>query len=213
MFKLGEIKGVDFIFSKFLQGKSSTKKVAYIGLFTAFLLVCNAFLSVPLFDLQFSLTILCSMIAGVVLGPACGFLSCFVADLIGYFINSGGMFYFFWVGLSTSLTAFISACAFIGYNKNKPLLNFIIRIIASILLTFLICTVAINSTGFYIYNSHIGSLTKAIEYAQNTFGKDISFLIYLAYRLIFKGQIYNSIFNYALFVIVMPFLKPLKIFD
>ena len=96
------------LFSPFLSKKSHSKKVAYIGLFTAFLIVCNGFISFPIGDVQFSITLLASMLAGVILGPTAGFLSCFIADLIGYFISSGGMFYYFWIGLSTSLFAFIT---------------------------------------------------------------------------------------------------------
>lgn len=202
---------LNLLFSPFLQSKSHSKKVAYIGLFTAFLIVVNSFISFPIGDVQFSLTMLVSMLSGIILGPFAGFLSCFVADLIGYFINSGGLFYYFWVGISTSLFAFIAGLVF-NFNRHKNnTLMLIVKALITILITFVICTVFINSTGFYIYNTNIGALTKAIEYAKQTFGTEISFLIYLAYRLIFKGQIFNSLFNYALFFAVIPVLKRLKL--
>ena len=202
---------VDFIFSPLLQGKSHSKKVAYVGLFTAFLIVCNGFFSFPIGDVQFSITIFASLLAGVILGPTAGFLSCFVADLLGYFISSGGMFYYFWVGLSTSFFAFIAGLLFINKKGNKSVKITAIKIAVIILTSFIICTVIINSTGFYIYNKNVGFLTSVIEYAKNTFGSEVSFLIYLAYRLIFRGQILNSIFNYVLFIVAIPLLKRLKL--
>ncbi len=204
------VKAIDFVFSPFMQKLSHSKKVAYIGLFTAFLIVCNGFFSFPIGDVQFSLTMFASMLAGVVLGPVFGFASCFIADLIGYFISSGGMFYYFWVGISTSLFAFISGVLFVGKKPSESIWFLTLRVALIVILSFVICTVLVNSTGFYIYNKNIGALTKAIEYANNTFGSELSFLIYLAYRLIFKLQIYNSIFNYALFILVIPILKRLK---
>ena len=198
------------LFSPFLSQKSHSKKVAYIGLFTAFLIVCNGFFSFPIGDVQFSITIFASMLAGVILGPTAGFLSCFTADLIGYFISSGGLFYYFWIGLSTSLFAFITGFVFIGEKQAGNVKLLALKICFIILTSFIVCTVIINTTGFYIYNKQVGFLTSVIEYAKNTFGSEVSFLIYLVYRLIFRGQILNSIFNYALFIVAIPVLKRLK---
>ena len=200
------------MFSPFLQGKSHSKKVAYVSLFTAFLIVCNGFFSFPIGDVQFSITIFASLLAGVVLGPIAGFLSCFVADLIGYFISSGGMFYYFWVGLSTSAFALLAGLFFMGVNSQTKINSLIVRVFFIIVTSFIVCTIIINSTGFYIFNKNVGFLTNVIEYAKNTFGSEVSFLIYLAYRLIFRGQILNSLFNYVLFVIAIPVFKRIKIF-
>lgn len=204
--------GLGLIFSPFLQGKSHSKKVAYVSLFTAFLIVCNGFFSFPIGDVQFSITIFASLLAGIVLGPIAGFLSCLIADLIGYFISSGGMFYYFWVGLSTSAFALIAGLFFMGVNSQTKINSLIVRVFFIIVTSFIVCTIIINSTGFYIFNKNVGFLTNVIEYAKNTFGSEVSFLIYLAYRLIFRGQILNSLFNYVLFVIAIPVFKRIKIF-
>ncbi|MBR5439819.1 MAG: ECF transporter S component [Clostridia bacterium] len=203
--------GLGLIFSPFLQGKSHSKKVAYIGLFTAFLIVCNGFFSFPIGDVQFSITIFASLMAGVILGPMAGFFAYFIADLLGYFISSGGLFYYFWVGLSTSTFALIAGLLFIKQSQSKSIKCTAIKVTLIILISFVVCTVIINSTGFYIYNKNIGFLTSAIEYAKDTFGSEVSFFIYLVYRLIFRGQIFNSLFNYALFIISLPALKRLKL--
>jgi len=61
-------------------------------------------------------------------------------------------------------------------------------------LTFLICTVGINTTAFWIlYN------TKAVPY-----------FAYLSTRLFVLGQIWNSVFNYALLIILYPTILHIK---
>ena len=111
-----------------------------------------------------------------------------------------------WVGLSVATTAFLSGVIFKIF-KNKPYKIFIGACIFSIL-SFLISTVAINSTGFYLYNQKMGFSTAVLSYSESVFGQGVSYPIYLMYRLIFKGQIFNSIFNYALlFISVLPLYK------
>jgi len=64
------------------------------------------------------------------------------------------------------------------------------------LLTFGVCTVAINTTAFWLLYSKV------------------SYKTYLVTRLFVQGQIWNSLFNYALLFVGVPVLarvKPLKI--
>jgi len=80
--------------------------------------------------------------------------------------------------------------------------------------TFAVCTILINSTGFYIYNKKMGFSQAVVDYAATRYGTDATFWVYVAYRLFFKGQIWNSIANYTLFFIAVPALnniKPLKL--
>ena len=80
--------------------------------------------------------------------------------------------------------------------------------------SLLVCTVAISSTGFYFYNKAMGFTTAVVEYVSKTFGSGVSYWGYVAYRLIFKGQIINSLVNYALLFASVPLLnsiKPLKL--
>ena len=196
----------NLVFSNFLMKKSKSKKLAYVSLCTAVLIVANSLLEFKFLDTQFSLTIFISAIAGIILGPLSAFCSAFLSDLLGYFISSWGMIYMPWVGLSVATTAFLSGVIFKIF-KNKPYKIFIGACIFSVL-SFLISTVAINSTGFYFYNQAMGFSTAVLSYSESVFGQGVSYPIYLMYRLIFKGQIFNSIFNYALlFISVLPLYK------
>jgi hypothetical protein len=77
--------------------------------------------------------------------------------------------------------------------------------------SFLICTIAINSTGFFFYNKAIGFSDAVEGFVAERFGEDVFFFAYVAYRLFFKMQIINSIVNYVLLVLVLPFLTRLKL--
>ncbi len=198
-----------FLTSSFLKGKSHAVKLAYVGMITALNIVANAILEFKTLDVQFSFTILFSIITGMLLGGILGFISVFLADLLGYLVSSWGLMYMPWVGLSVALMALISGVVFkFGKNDNVHL---IIKCGIITLLTFILCTVLINSLGFYYYNKAMGFSTAVLDYASKTFGSNVQFASYLAYRLIFKGQIFNSIFNYVLLFLFIPFAKKLKL--
>ncbi len=196
----------NLFFSRFLAKKSHAKKVAYLGLLTAINVVFNTFFEFRTLDVQFSFTITVSVITGILSGAFSGFFVCMLADFIGYLINSFGYLYMPWVGLSTGCLALFSGLIFIK-NSDKIIIKTIIISVVSLF----VCTILINSTGFYFYNRAIGFSTAVLEYVNNYFGKNVSYVAYVAYRLIFKGQIYNNIFNYVLLFVVLPLLKKFKI--
>ena len=89
-----------------------------------------------------------------------------------------------------------------------------VRMALACVVSFLVCTILINSTGFYYYNNAMGFSTAVVEYVSKTFGSGVSYWGYVAYRLIFKGQIINSLVNYALLFASVPLLnsiRPLKL--
>ena len=198
-----------FLNSHFLDGKKHTVKLAYVGMITAVNIVANALLEFKTLDVQFSFTILISIITGMLLGGVLGFVSVFLADLIGYLVSSWGLIYMPWVGLSVAIMALISGVTF-RLGKNTKVWIFIKCAIIA-LITFLLCTVLINSLGFYYYNKAMGFSTAVLEYVSKTFGGQVDFFYYLAYRLIFKGQIFNSILNYALLFLFIPIANKLKL--
>lgn len=209
---MGKIIKPRLVFSKFIEESSLSVKIAYIAVMTAMSVIGNTVLELRVFDVQFSFTIVISALCGIVLGGVGGFVACVFGDFIGWLINSFGQLYMPWVGLSTGMIAFISGVVFNNVINNKISVIIIKTAIVS-LATFLICTVAINSTGFYFYNKSVGFSTAVVNYVAEHFGGETSFVAYLAYRLIFKGQIFNSIANYALLFILLPILfevKPLK---
>ena len=184
------------LFSSTLAEKNASHRIAYIGVVTAFIVASNMF-EFKLFDTQFSLTLMVSALSGVIIGPLFGFTACFLGDLVGFFVNSSGFAYMPWIGISMGLTAMISGFIVSGIpSKSKWFLYVKLALIC--LLIFAICTVAINTTAFWFLYSK---------------GK-VSYGKYLFTRIFIQGQIWNSLFNYALLFVVVPVLgriKPLKI--
>lgn len=185
-----------FVFSPYALKKSATTRLALMGLAVAVLYNANAFLEIKFLDVQFSLTICLSCAAGVIIGPISGFFVSALADFLGWLANSSGFIYMPWVGLSTGLYAFFGGVV-LGFNyfnfKGGKTLKFAIFTLVS----FIVCTLAVNTTGFYFYNKSMGFSTAVVNYVSSRFGGGVSYFAYAAYRLIFKGQILNSLFNYA----------------
>ncbi len=184
-----------FLYSQALDGKSKSAKIAYIAVTTAFCVVANMFFEFKLADTQFSLTILISALAGVLIGPLFGFTACYLGDLVGFLYHSSGFAYYPWVGVSMGCIALISGLLLGGGNRGKKWL-FYVKVSVVCISTFLLCTVAINTTAFWLLYSKVDYFT------------------YLVARLFVQGQIWNSLVNYALLFLVLPALarvKPLNI--
>lgn len=182
-----------WLLSDVLVDASKTQKIAYIAVLSALLVVCNMFFEIKFADVQFSLTIFFSAFAGVIIGPLFGFVAAFLGDLVGFLYNSGGFAYMPWIGIAMGMVALITGLIF-----NAPILKFkggeYVKLAIISVLTFLIGTVGINTTAFWLLG-----------------GKGVPFFAYATTRIIFEGQIYNSILNYALLFGAYPvFYKILK---
>ena len=114
-----------------------------------------------------------------------------------------------WVGISTAFTAFIAGVVINGITF-KFKWQIAVKIMITCVLSFLICSIAINSTGFYFYNYKIGFSTAVIDYVNEVFGTGVGYIGYVAYRMIFKGQIFNCLFNYALCAVLIPLVLNVK---
>ena len=181
------------LFSEVLVDLSKTQKIAYIALMSALCVICNMFFEFKLADTQFSLTIFFSAMTGMLIGPLFGFVACFIGDLVGFLYNSGGFIYYPWIGISMGLVALISGLIINGFDFKFKLAVFV-KILLACLLTFIICTIAINTTMFWIvYNT-----------------KKVPFFAYLVTRLFAQGQIWNSLFNYALLFALYPMILQIK---
>lgn len=195
-------------FSPIIIGKSVSKKISYIAVVTAVLTVANTVLEIKFLDVQFSLTLFLSAISGIILGPLSGFFACLVGDGIGYILNSWGFIYMPWVGFATAVTAFFAGFITYFFKGNE-----IVKITMICLSSFLIGTVAINTTGFYLYNYYMGFSTAVLDYVSKTFGTNVNYWVYLIYRLFFKGQIFNCIVNYVLIFIGYPIIMRIPLFQ
>ncbi len=179
--------------SELLLGSSKTQKIAYIAVMTALCVVCNMFFEFKLADTQFSLTILFSAMTGLIIGPVYGFVACFLGDLVGFLYNSGGFAYYPWIGVSMGIVAFIAGLVMNCFEIKHKLAVYL-KLFLVCLLTFLICTVAINTTAFWIiYNKC-----------------SVPYFVYLASRLFVQGQIWSSLLNYALLFIAYPVIIKIR---
>lgn len=183
--------------SPLLKGKSVSRKIAYLGLMTAFAVVANTFFEVKLGEIQFSLTILVGAFIGILVGGGYGFVVSFLGDMIGFFLHPFGA-YLPMLGVSAGLTSsfagFLLSYA-VDKTENEPTvypLKTILAVIGVCLSCFFVCTVGItHTTFFYLYAN----------------GR--SYWAYFAYRFFLQGQFYNCIFNYALLFLGVPLLRKL----
>ena len=187
------------LFSDTLCGKSVAVKCAYIAVCVAMLAAANTVLEFKMADTQFSFTTFFCILAGVLIGPVFGFVAAFLGDLIGFVANSGGFLYYPWVGIAMGLAAMIGGIVFgvLPLPWKGTLSLFVKAAIASVL-TFVICSVAINTTAYYLLYS----------------GGRVDYWAYFLSRYIVKGQLWVSLINYALLFVTLPILvkiKPLKI--
>ncbi len=180
------------LFSDLLAGQSMSRKIAVIGVMTAVMVVANMFFEFKLAETQFSFTLVLSALTGVIIGPLFGFVACFMGDLVGFFYHSAGFAYLPWIGISLGLTAVIAGLVINGLPQGGKGFLFV-KIGLVCILTFSICTVAINTTAFWI-------LYSKVDYGT-----------YLISRLFVQGQIWNSLFNYALLFLTVPAVKKLKL--
>ena len=188
---MSKIKRV--LLSDILADSSKTQRIAYIAVMTALLVVCNMFFEFKFADTQFSLTIFFSALTGMIIGPLYGFVACFLGDLVGFLYNSAGFMYMPWIGLAMGMVALISGLIMNLIDFKVKFAVFIKLLLVGIL-TFLICTVAINTTAIWImYNT-----------------RKVPFFAYLVTRLFVQGQIWNSIFNYALLFVAYPLILKIK---
>ena len=180
------------LFSDLLAGQSMSRKIAVIGVMTAVMVVANMFFEFKLAETQFSFTLVLSALTGVIIGPLFGFVACFMGDLVGFFYHSAGFAYLPWIGISLGLTAVIAGLVINGLPEGGKGFLFV-KIGLVCILTFSICTVAINTTAFWI-------LYSKVDYGT-----------YLISRLFVQGQSWNSLFNYALLFLTVPAVKKLKL--
>ncbi len=178
-------------FSGAVRKKNKSHKIAYIAVVAALCVVVNMF-EIKFVDVQFSLTLAVSALAGIILGGAFGFAACFLGDLVGFLYNSSGYMYMPWIGIAMGCVALISGMLIGGVRLPVKGGVYIKLGIVSVS-TFLLCTVGINTTAFWLL-----------------YAKGVPYFTYLTARLFVQGQIWNSLLNYALLFVLVPVLKNVK---
>lgn len=186
----------ELLFSKALANKGKAHKIAYIAVMTAFCVVANMFFEFKLADTQFSFTIVVSALTGILIGPLFGFAACFLGDLVGFLYHSAGFAYMPWIGISMGMTALFAGFIVNGLRGNGKSWFLYVKLGLICLLNLFVCTIAINTTAFWL-------LYSKVDYGT-----------YLISRLFVQGQIWNSLVNFLLLFIAVPTLvrvKPLKL--
>lgn len=195
------------VFSDMLLEKSAAKRIAYIAVLAAFCIVTNMF-EIKFATVQFSFTIVSSVLAGMMIGPLFGAAAVFLGDGLGYLVNSMGYPYYWWVALSCAMMAVIAGLIMLLPLRFKGSIYVKIALIAVI--TLIVCSVGINSTGMYCIGLKI-YMDKGVQAAiEERFGGKNTYFIYLLIRFFILGQIWNSIVNYALLFAIVPALKAIK---
>ena len=139
--------------------KISTRKLVLISLLIAMKILLSDILSIQLMTFNINLSYIPTAFAGILLGPIYAGITSVIADLIGFFIFSGG--YSFFIGYPIS--AFLGGAIYGSILYKKP--KSIIRICISVTL------VAI------FVNILLGTLWISILYGK-------SFIFYLPTRII-----------------------------
>ncbi len=196
-----------FFFSPVLADKTVAKKVAYIAVIAALCIATNMF-EIKFATVQFSFTIVSSVLAGIMIGPVFGFAAVFLGDGIGYLVNSMGFPYYWWVALSCATMALVSGL--IMYLPMRFKGSIYVKLALICIATFLICSVAINSTGMYYIGLKLYMPKNVLAAFEERFGGKQTYFYYLLIRFFILGQIWNSLANYALLFAIVPVLKAIK---
>ena len=130
------------------KGSFYTHKIAYLAVFIALAAITNIYTWIPVPHFALSFAALPSFFAGAICGPIGGFLTGVGGDVIGQLIAPKGS----WlptITLASGLMGLIPGLIFKFLHIN----NFI-KILISYILTYLICTVAINTTTLWLVFSY-----------------------------------------------------------
>lgn len=192
---------------KLLLEKSFAQQLAYVGVMTALCIVVNTF-EIKFMSTQFSFTMFMSVLAGILIGPLCGAGAVFLGDGIGYICSGMRYPYYWWVALSVAMMAVIAGLVMRIPFKFRA--SIFVKLAMIVVLTFVICSFAINTTGMYYIGLNIYLDKNVIEAAESFFGGELTLGIYFVIRFFILGQIWNSLVNYALLFAVIPTLKAVK---
>lgn len=172
--------------SPLLEKQSCARKLATLGVTTAFSVIVNTLFEFKLMDTQYSLTIAVSAFIGILLGGGFGFIVSFLGDLIGFLINASGFAYMPWIGLSMGGVSLFSGVLIGGINPENKWGRVVMTALVC-LLSFAVCSVVINTTAFYFL-----------------YADGVDYWTYFVARFIVKGQLWNCIFNYVLIFFELP---------
>lgn len=196
-----------FLFSPVLADKTAAKKIAYIAVMAALCIATNMF-EIKFASVQFSFTIVSSVLAGIMIGPLFGFAAVFLGDGLGYLVNSMGYPYYWWVALSCASMALVAGLVMYLPLRFKG--SIYVKLSLICVLTLVLCSFGINTTGMYYIGLELYMPKNVLAAFEERFGGRQTFWTYTAIRFFILGQIWNSLVNYALLFAIVPALKAIK---
>ena len=179
-------------FSTYFRALSAGKKTAFVAVLAALSVVVNCFSIDIGASNKIAFTYTVCFFAGYLLGGVPAFFVALFGDVIGYLVNSVGVYWLY--GVTLGLYAFL-----MGVVMNVPLGKGhraapYIKAAAALLLGYALVTVFLNSLINYSYLMVFvwnGAPTK-------------TFLVYLGGRLAFQTIVYAV--NFAICVVLLPVL-------
>lgn len=154
------------MFTKAFVGFSAGKKIAYLAVFSAVMVLVNAFsLDVtPAFKISF--TAAAAFLTGTLFGPVGGLAVCLVGDLLGCLVT--GLVPNPLILLASGLLGLIP-----GLIMTHVKGNFYAKAVLSFALCLLVCTAGVNTLAIYLYYS----------------SRSVSFFSYMLSRLPAQGTV------------------------
>lgn len=162
--------------------KSVTFRLCCIAILSALSIVCNMYSITVTSDISISFTYIIAFLSGVFLGPIDGFAVGAIGDGIGCIIAPKGPY-----APSVTLSSALMGVIFWTVFKLFRRLPFYLKIIIGYLLVFVVCSVLINSTTWYIMYS-----SKA-NYFDYLWSRNVFQIIIVAINCVLSCALYNPI--------------------
>ena len=134
------------MFTKTFVKLSSGKKIAYLAVFAAVMVLVNAFSLDITPSFKISFTAAAAFLTGAMFGPVGGFSVCFIGDLLGCLV--AGQVPNPLILLASGMLGFIPGVVMTHIKG-----NFYAKSILSFAFCLLVCTAGINTAAIYFYYS------------------------------------------------------------
>ena len=167
----------------------ATARIAYTGVLVALATLFNVITFYPVKYLAFSLSVVPTFLAGIMLGPVSGFLVGFLGDLLGWLILPQGA-YMPLIGVSSGLWGAIGGLIFLSFD-----IKYYFKIIICFVVSLLFCTSFLNTFNLWLVYSNGKSTFWAYLWLRLPFQFAMAsincFLTIITYRELQKAKVFR----------------------